>query len=1078
MEQKQCSDQTSLQKFVRACQYGVIGSLESFFTWYGTLVATYPVTAIVTCVAVTVAGGLGLFRFREEGDAVSLVIPRDSEFRYNIDWLDNNFPREIRVHSAIYTADNVLTPQVIQTIYRQRKELGSLRVGNKSFEDFCIQVPIMKLPDEGFAACQRKTDPDVNRTTMTTPHSQSTLDPWKGFGEMEDWDDGWNDEWLMGNNTVIANETWGEGSGDPGDPGFFAPLFDYLLPKPSMDDLEKWSDDYYPELYCGCIEATETACFEQNIVELWADQGSYSEVADKKIADLTQQEIIDTINNKNISQIFLKDFNFTDLLGGIQRNRKGEIIGAKAVEMKFFTSVNVTAVKVHGTATRGEKIDVESFNFEGLMKDFLQSRDWFPQGLTSYVNIQRMFFDSFVGQTFKDSDKLGLGYMLVFIYVNVMLSKLNFVEQRIWLSVIGILSVAMGMVLSYGLCSMFGLFYSAAHTVIPFLLLGIGIDNIFVITQTFNTLESTSAPAALTERFGQTMRHAGVAVSVTTFTDVIAFFVGANTVLPGLQSFCIYAAVAIFSIYALQVTHFVAWFSLDQRRQNARRDGCLCCYTHKDFKGGLDFSKESLMNKVFGHIGRLLTKWYAQLFVISLTVGFIVVGIWGTLSLTQEYNPEWLLPPESEVAQWFGKKGEFYPRSGEPGYIMISQIDIPKEFHLIENLVNRLEAPSERWNIDKVIPWHTGFRTYVNKFKKTNATFDVLMKNETYFREKFTQFLYSPRGAIFQPNFWFSEPLRCGDPAPDVLLQAIPIVHNRFYSSSVWIPAMENVKQFVKETPFSNHSFPMALTYINWETDAIVGIELIRNVGIALVCIFVTSLATLGSWRGSIFVMMCVLFTCIDVSGFMHWWGLTIDITSMNIIIISVGLCVDFCAHIVHGFLTGRGKKEERVIFIMTNIAPAVMNGGFSSLLALSLLVTSKSHIFVSFFKIFFMICVFGLFHGLILLPVVLCLIGPVDEKDSKEASTERKVSVADKPQISSKPLFLKKHTRAHSKDFAISNIDKEVVTTETNGFKHHARAASWSVPLSPLADESVRYTVENRRNMEEEGQRETLLNK
>ena len=45
----------------------------------------------------------------------------------------------------------------------------------------------------------------------------------------------------------------------------------------------------------------------------------------------------------------------------------------------------------------------------------------------------------------------------------------------------------MGMILGYGLCSMFGLFYSAAHTVIPFILLGIGIDNIFVITQTFNT---------------------------------------------------------------------------------------------------------------------------------------------------------------------------------------------------------------------------------------------------------------------------------------------------------------------------------------------------------------------------------------------------------------------------------------------------------------------------------------------------------------------------------------------------------------------------------------------------------------
>ena len=76
---------------------------------------------------------------------------------------------------------------------------------------------------------------------------------------------------------------------------------------------------------------------------------------------------------------------------------------------------------------------------------------------------------------------------------------------------------------------------------------------------------------------------------------------------------------------------------------------------------------------------------------------------------------------------------------------------------------------------------------------------------------------------------------------------------------------------------------------------------------------------------------------------------------------------------------------------IMENIAPAVINGGFSSILALSLLVTSRSHIFTSFFKIFFMICVFGLFHGLIMLPVVLCVLGPADphsDESKKEAKT------------------------------------------------------------------------------------------
>ena len=59
---------------------------------------------------------------------------------------------------------------------------------------------------------------------------------------------------------------------------------------------------------------------------------------------------------------------------------------------------------------------------------------------------------------------------------------------------------------------------------------------------------------------------------MTTFTDVIAFFVGTNTLLPGLQSFCVYAAVSIFTIYALQVTHFVAWFSLGKSERERERE--------------------------------------------------------------------------------------------------------------------------------------------------------------------------------------------------------------------------------------------------------------------------------------------------------------------------------------------------------------------------------------------------------------------------------------------------------------------------------------------------------------------------
>ena len=47
-----------------------------------------------------------------------------------------------------------------------------------------------------------------------------------------------------------------------------------------------------------------------------------------------------------------------------------------------------------------------------------------------------------------------------------------------------------------------------------------------------------------------------------------------------------------------------------------------------------------------------------------------------------------------------------------------------------------------------------------------------------------------------------------------------------------------------------------------------------------------------------------------DVGGFMHFWGLTIDVISCVNLVIAVGLCVDYAAHIVHCFLLQTGRRQ------------------------------------------------------------------------------------------------------------------------------------------------------------------------
>lgn len=50
----------------------------------------------------------------------------------------------------------------------------------------------------------------------------------------------------------------------------------------------------------------------------------------------------------------------------------------------------------------------------------------------------------------------------------------------------------MAMLSSYGICSLLGFLISPLHNFIPFLLLGLGVDDMFVIVQALDNLEPES----------------------------------------------------------------------------------------------------------------------------------------------------------------------------------------------------------------------------------------------------------------------------------------------------------------------------------------------------------------------------------------------------------------------------------------------------------------------------------------------------------------------------------------------------------------------------------------------------------
>ena len=113
---------------------------------------------------------------------------------------------------------------------------------------------------------------------------------------------------------------------------------------------------------------------------------------------------------------------------------------------------------------------------------------------------------------------LMMGFSLIIFYFSFAMGRFNWIEQRVCksvyrrnlfcfihlctcfvidqifdisfdfiyqvvLSIVGVSVVAQAILASYGLCFYLGVQYGPIHPIIPFLLLGIGVDDMFVIIQ-------------------------------------------------------------------------------------------------------------------------------------------------------------------------------------------------------------------------------------------------------------------------------------------------------------------------------------------------------------------------------------------------------------------------------------------------------------------------------------------------------------------------------------------------------------------------------------------------------------------
>ena len=133
----------------------------------------------------------------------------------------------------------------------------------------------------------------------------------------------------------------------------------------------------------------------------------------------------------------------------------------------------------------------------------------------------------------------------MFVYVSLSIGySPNLLYNRFLVGLAGILIVIASIIISIGITLYMDIPLSLISSeVVPFLILAIGVDNMFIISRAERSI--SPAVTQMEYRVALALRELGPSIFTAAFCEALAFFVGMLTEVPALVSFCLVAAIAV-----------------------------------------------------------------------------------------------------------------------------------------------------------------------------------------------------------------------------------------------------------------------------------------------------------------------------------------------------------------------------------------------------------------------------------------------------------------------------------------------------------------------------------------------------